>query len=236
MKKLKLKHHLLHPLLDILFPQYCAGCTQILHAGEELLCLSCFDQLPFTSLEQIPDNETDVRLYGKLAHMHAAPLLYFIEEGLVQEMMHQLKYRNRPDLGIFLGKLIAHRYLQTEWFKSIDIIVPVPLHRKKMYRRGYNQSASIAAGISAVSGIPVVEKAIKRSVNTASQTHMTRLERLENVSGAFLSIRPGDLAGKHVLLVDDVLTTGATLAACGNCILQLPDTKLSITTAALAIT
>ncbi|MCY1543284.1 comF family protein [compost metagenome] len=105
-----------------------------------------------------------------------------------------------------------------------------------MYRRGYNQSASIAAGISAVSGIPVVEKAIKRSVNTASQTHMTRLERLENVSGAFLSIRPGDLAGKHVLLVDDVLTTGATLAACGNCILQLPDTKLSITTAALAIT
>lgn len=232
----KLKHHLLHPLLDLLFPQYCPGCKEILHAGEELLCLSCFDQLPFTGLEQIPDNETDVRLYGKLAHLHAAPLLYFVEDGLVQEIMHQLKYRNRPDLGIFLGKLIAIRYGSAEWFKNIDIIVPVPLHRKKVYRRGYNQAASIAAGISAISGIPLAEKAVKRGVNTDSQTRMNRLERLENVSGAFMTTRQAQaLAGKHVLLVDDVLTTGATLAACGNCILQLPSTRLSIATAALAI-
>lgn len=232
----KLKHHLLHPLLDLLFPHYCAGCKQLLHTGEEILCLTCFNQLPFTGLEQIKDNETDVRLYGKLAHLHAAPLLYFIEEGLVQQIMHELKYRNRPDIGRFLGRLIAHRYAHTEWFASIDVIIPVPLHRKKLRQRGYNQSAAIAAGISAISGIPVAEEAVKRKLHTASQTHKTRIERLDNVAEAFVVERPDILKGKHVLLVDDVLTTGATLAACGSRILQSADARISIATAALAIT
>ena len=232
----KLKHHLLHPLLDLLFPQYCAGCKQLLHAGEDILCLNCFDQLPFTGLEQIKDNETDVRLYGKLAHLHAAPLLYFIEEGLVQEIMHELKYRNRPDIGRFLGRLIARRYAQAEWFRSIDLIIPVPLHRKKLRQRGYNQSAAIAAGISAISGIPVVEQVVRRKLYTASQTHKNRIERLDNVAEAFVLEQPDILKGTHVLLVDDVLTTGATLASCGSRILQAADARLSIATAALAIT
>lgn len=231
-----LKRHLLHPLLDLIFPKYCIGCDTVLHSGEEILCLSCHYRLPFTGLEHIKDNETDMRMYGKLSHLHAAPLLYFVEEGLTQSLMHHLKYGKRPEVGIFLGRLIAERYRDTDWFRSVDIIVPVPLHRKKQYRRGYNQATCIAQGIAEAGNMPLVEKALIRTVNTASQTNKSRLERLENVAEAFALNEPDLLKDKHILLVDDVLTTGATLAACGNVLLQVPGVRLSIASAALAIT
>ncbi|RQO30468.1 hypothetical protein DBR32_12955 [Taibaiella sp. KBW10] len=229
------RKYFLNPLLDLLYPQYCVVCDTLIPGTSQVLCLACAHRLPFTGLEQIADNETDIRLYGKIHHLNAAPLLYFIEEGMVQVMMHQLKYKNRPDIGHYLGTLIAARYAETEWFQSIEAIVPVPLHPKKEYRRGYNQAQCIAEGISAYSHIPLLQKAVVRKINTDSQIHKSRAARLVNVTGAFEVHKAPQLKGKHILLVDDVFTTGATIASCGNCILQVEGTTLSMATAAMAI-
>lgn len=233
---LSLKQYIINPLLDLLYPQHCAGCDALLPGGGDPLCITCAHKLPFTGLEHFADNETDIKLYGKIQHLQAAPLLYFTEEGMVQTLMHQLKYKNRPDIGYYLGTLIAERYAATDWFRSIDAIIAVPLHPKKEYRRGYNQAACIAEGISETAHIPLLKHAVARTVHSDSQTHKTREERLQNVAGIFKVRKADRLKGKHLLLVDDVFTTGATIASCGNALLAVEGTSLSIATAAMAIT
>jgi ComF family protein len=224
-----------HPILDVLFPKCCAACNSLLQSKEEILCISCRYQLPFTEMEKIPENEAAIKFYTKLKLEHAASLLYFVEEGMVRPMLHKLKYKNQSEIGYFLGKLLAERFSPSGWLNDIDVILPIPLHYKKQHLRGYNQATLIAEGIGDFIKKPVCDNAVIRVKNTASQTQMSRSRRLENVNNAFSLAKPGkDLEDRHILLIDDVLTTGATLASCGRLLLEKTRCKLSIATVAIA--
>lgn len=229
------KHWIWHPLVDILFPKFCAACDNILHSEEQLLCLSCKYQLPFTEMEKMEENEASLKFYGKLKIERAAALLYFVEEGMVRPMLHKLKYKNQSEIGFYLGKLLAERFAEVAWLDSIDGIVPVPLHYKKQYIRGYNQTDLIADGISSIIKKPVLNKLIKRVKNTVSQTQLSRNDRLANVVDAFSVDKANKhFKNKHILLVDDVLTTGATLESCGQLLKRELQCNISVATIALA--
>ena len=148
--------------------------------------------------------------------------------------MHQLKYKDRPDVGQYLGKVYGAMLRQAPAFESVELILPVPLHERRLRQRGYNQSAAFAEGLAQAWGIPFDDKALRRTQHTETQTHKSRIERFDNVSAAFAVAQAETLQGKHLLLVDDVLTTGATLEACGLKLLEIPGTRLSLATIAIA--
>lgn len=228
------KTQVYYPVLDLLFPKYCIACEQLISTEAGLLCLICKHSLPYTDMEKMSENAAQVRMLTRLPAKFSASLLYFIDSGQVRAMLHKLKYQNRPDVGVYLGMLLAQKFAAQDWFRSIDAIVPIPLHPAKKAKRGYNQSECIAEGIAHYSGKPVLRKAVIRTRNTSSQTDKNRKERADNVANAFLLRRRKQIEGKHILLVDDVLTTGATLASCGRSILDMADCTLSIATIAIA--
>ncbi|MBS1778853.1 MAG: ComF family protein [Bacteroidetes bacterium] len=222
-------------LSHLLYPRLCEGCGKPLLAEEEILCLNCnIYNLPRTAYHHIPDNETAMRFAGRVPIVKATSFAYFTDGGLLQHLLHELKYNNRKDIGVFLGKLFAYDLAQINWQQGIDIIIPVPLHPQKEAARGYNQSALLADGMSFVWNIPVAGDLLYRTRNTDSQTQKTRAERIENMDGAFAVKNENALVNKHVLLVDDVLTTGATLESCAMAILKVPGTHVSIATIGVA--
>ncbi len=229
-----LKTQVYYPVLDLLFPKYCIACETLISAETGFLCLSCKHTLPYTDMEKMEENAAQIRMLTRLPVQYAASLLYFIDAGMVRAMLHKLKYHNRPEIGIYLGELLAQKFSAQSWFRSIDAIVPVPLHTAKKAKRGYNQSECIAEGIANYSHKPVLSNVIKRTRNTSSQTDKSRKERMDNVADAFALRRAKQVEGKHILLVDDVLTTGATLASCGRSIVTGADCTLSIATVAIA--
>lgn len=216
----------------LLFPNLCEGCGQPLLKGEEVVCLRCESLIPFTNFHLQTENETVLRLSGRFPFQHAMSLTYFTNESLIQHILHGLKYKSKKRNGIYLGKELGKRIKLANW--NIDAVIPVPLHPKKEAARGYNQCDLIAEGVSNTLPISVYGNHLKRIKNTTSQTDKTRAERIENVSGAFSVIKSEKLAGKHLLLVDDVLTTGATLESCATTLLYIPNVKISIATIAIA--
>ncbi|RYD99763.1 MAG: ComF family protein [Sphingobacteriales bacterium] len=228
------KTQVYYPVLDLLFPKYCIACETLISAEAGFLCLSCKHTLPYTDMEKMEENTAQIRMLTRLPVQFAASLLYFVDAGMVRAMLHKLKYQNRPEIGSYLGELMAQKFASQAWFRSVDAIVPVPLHPAKKVKRGYNQSACIAEGIASYSRKPMLLNAVKRIRNTSSQTDKNRKERMLNVADAFTLHRANQIEGKHILLVDDVLTTGATLGACGRSILTGTNCTLSIATAAIA--
>ncbi|MBL7706518.1 MAG: ComF family protein [Taibaiella sp.] len=229
-----LKTQVYYPVLDLLFPKYCIACETLISAEAGFLCLSCKHTLPYTDMEKMEENVAQIRMLTKLPVQFAASLLYFIDAGMVRAMLHKLKYHNRPEIGVYLGELLGQKFSAQAWFRSVDAIVPVPLHAAKKAKRGYNQSECIAEGIANYSHKPILANVIKRTRNTSSQTDKSRKERMDNVADAFALRRAKQIEGKHILLVDDVLTTGATLASCGSSILKEANCTLSIATVAIA--
>lgn len=222
-------------LSHLLYPRLCEGCSKPLLAEEEILCLNCnIYNLPRTAYHHIPDNETAMRFAGRVPVVRATSFAYFTDGGLLQHLLHELKYNNRKDIGVYLGKLFAYDLAQIKWQQNIDMIIPVPLHPEKEALRGYNQSTLLAEGMSAVWNIPVANDLLYRTRNTESQTQKTRAERIENMEGAFAVKSEASLAHKHVLLIDDVLTTGATLESCAHAILKVTGTQVSIATIGVA--
>ncbi len=219
-------------LVHLLFPNLCEGCRQPLLKGEEVVCLNCEALIPYTNFHLISENETALRLAGRIPFQNASSLTFFTNESLIQHLIHGLKYKSKKQNGVFLGKEIGKTIKDANW--KIHGIIPVPLHPKKEAIRGYNQSELIANGIGEVLSIPVFNKCLQRTRNTTSQTEKTRTERVENVSGAFTLSKFEVLKGKHLLLVDDVLTTGATLESCALTLLQIPNVEISIATIAIA--
>lgn len=226
---------LLHGLLHLFYPRLCEGCGKSLVGAEQVLCITCVPQLPVTSYHHVPDNDTVLRIAGRFPFVHATSFAYFSGEGLLQHLLHGLKYKDKKDTGIYLGKLFGYELQNTDWIKSVDAIVPIPLHAKKYAARGYNQSAYIAEGISDVLGKPVWDQALTRMRHTESQTNKTRTERIENMQDAFAIKDATLLTGKHLLLIDDVLTTGATIEAAALALLEAVDTKVSIATIGIAV-
>lgn len=219
-------------LTSLLFPRLCGACNMVLTKGEKEVCTHCIYHLPYTDFHLDADNLLMKQFWGRVPVHTAMALLYFQKSGKTQNLIHQLKYKGRKSIGIFLGIKIGERLLLSEAYQEIDFIVPVPLHYKKELSRGYNQSKLIAEGISKVIHVPVLNKVLTRKKPTGSQTRKDRYERSENLLQVFDTNRKYNISDKHILLVDDVVTTGATLEMCGIALHKQHIKKLSIAAAA----
>ncbi|WP_225872759.1 ComF family protein [Pedobacter frigoris] len=225
---------LLQDLTGLLFPELCCACSTLLHHGEGDICTSCIHNLPYTDHHIYKDNKVARKLWGRIPFHQAMALLHFRKGNSVQNLIHHLKYKGKKGLGVKLGTILAGQLISNPHYQGIDLIIPIPLHKKKEQERGYNQSMCIADGLSAALNIPVAKGCLIRKVATSSQTRKSRYKRYENMKEVFGISDPAILAGKHVLLVDDVITTGATIEACAMELYRHGIGKLSIATIAFA--
>lgn len=220
--------------ISLLFPELCAACGESLMTGEHLMCTDCRYNLPFTNFHLHADNIVAQQFWGKLPVEGAYALYYFNKGGKVQSLMHQLKYKGVRQIGTLLGNIAGGQLAVNTLFTTAEVIVPVPLHKNRLRQRGYNQSACFAEGLAEQLNIPVESNNLVRVNATETQTHKSRFARFENMKEVFFVNQPERLANKHVLLVDDVITTGSTLEACGERLLKIEGLKLSIATIAYA--
>jgi ComF family protein len=223
---------LLSNTIHLFYPHVCSGCGSDLLDKTSLLCLRCINELPNTGFAVQPDNPIEKVFWGRLSVTAAHCQFYFEKESLIQHLIHQLKYKNNKAIGIYLGELTGKALLDSGRFNTIDYLIPLPLFTDKERKRGYNQAKIICDGIAKVMAIPVITNNVIRQRFTQSQTLKHRNERWINVEGSFIVKHPPALAGKNILLVDDIITTGATVDACGNAILEATNCNLYI--AALA--
>jgi competence protein ComFC len=223
-------------LLHLIYPNLCLICENELPAKIENICPFCELELRLTNFEMYNEpSMLDKLFWGRINIKSTCAYLYFEKNSGTQPILHNIKYKGKKDLGIEMGKRFGKALLKNEKFSSIDAIVPVPLHPKKKYIRGYNQSETIAHGISISTGIPLVLDLLNRGVHRESQTKKGKMLRWENVSDAFFADVKNGLTLKHLALVDDVITTGSTLEACATEILKkLPETEISIFSLAIA--
>ena len=220
-------------LFHLFYPHNCIGCGSDLIDKESFLCLECFDNLPYTNFVQHANNPLEKKFWGRIALVSAMSLFYFSKESIVQNMIHELKYKGNKKAGHFFGNLIGKSLLNSNRFHA-DVLVPLPLFEKKEKMRGYNQSEILCHGISEIINKPVVKNNVIRKVFTETQTRKHRLERWKNVENIFQVNFPHQLEGKHILLVDDIITTGATIDACATQILKIKNVKLSVASFAMA--
>lgn len=217
--------------LDLVSPRQCVVCGERLSITEHAVCSSCYLHLPRTTYQFTPYDNPMTQLFWGLAPVDRAAALCFYEaHGEPAQLIYDLKYANRPDIGEDLGRMMAEEMRMAGFFDGMDAIIPVPLSSKRKRQRGYNQSERLAHGIHEVTGIPVMTKVIIRRHFKQSQTALMRHQRQENVADMFELRKKEGLEGKHILLVDDVCTTGATLAACANALQSIPSLCISVLT------
>ena len=221
-------------LLDLLFPPICVGCNHKLVQGETLICTICFSSFPATDFHKLADNPILLNYFlGKTTIMHGFALYRLRKKSPLEQVLFAMKYKNQPKIGTMLGEYYGNILAQVAVIQAIDAIVAVPLHSKRFKERGYNQSDCFAQGLSVALNIPLYTKCIERIRYTPSQTTKNKIERTANLQGAFKATQPALLAGKHLLLVDDILTTGATLISCTDAILAAGAGAVSIATIAI---
>ncbi len=224
----------LYSILNLFYPRVCAACGETLLKDEETVCLKCRYTLPFTGYENHADNPLAQVFYGRVRFHAVTACFFFAKSGKVQHLIHELKYKNNPEAGIFLGQELGKTIKDAPLFQGIDYLIPVPLHPRREKQRGYNQSLLIAQGINEATGIPIGDKYLIRAVYTTTQTKKSADERHKNVKDIFEVRFPEELEGKHILLIDDVLTTGATLESCAHQLENIPGIMISAATAACA--
>jgi len=220
--------------IHLFYPHICTGCGSDLVSKTNLLCLKCIEDLPITSFAQHANNPIEKIFWGRISLTAAHSEFYFSKESLIQQLIHQLKYKNNKVIGVYLGKIMGKTLLESKRFNNIDALIPLPLYPAKEYKRGYNQAAIICNGLSQIMNIPVINNNVIRKLHTDTQTKKHRTERWENVAESFAVKNKAQLEGKKLLLIDDIITTGATLEACGHSILALNNINLSIATLAHA--
>jgi ComF family protein len=221
-----------NPILSLLLPRTCPACSRILKDWEECLCLVCLGKLPVTRFHEESGNKMAEMFWGRVRLQQATAWFYFRKGSIYQDALHKLKYNDRPDIGFLLGRQYGYELNQSRVFIKPDLMVPVPLNPKKLRSRGYNQSDAIAKGLSAGLKISMDQTVLTRPMQTATQTRKSRYDRYLNVSGKFRVADPALLENKHILIIDDVITTGATLEACAEELLKIPGVTVSV--AALA--
>lgn len=221
-------------LLNLFFPRLCPGCGDAGLPDDSMICLDCQVHLPLTNYHLLEENPFTARFWGRLRIERGTAMMSFSKGGRGQHLLHHLKYKGRKDIGVYLGRIYGQTLLAVPAYREISMILPVPLHLRRLRQRGYNQSACFAQGLSETLGVPWSEQYLRRQVHTDTQTRKSRIDRFFNVDGAFEVLHPERLAGQHILLVDDVLTTGATLEACGSLLTAIPGVRLSMATIAIA--
>jgi len=220
--------------VSLFFPPLCAACDGVLLHQEHLLCTSCSFRLPVNDQHLFAENEAVKRLKGKADVFMASAYLSFTKSSSVQSLIHKLKYKRRRDIGLFLGEQLGQQLARSPLYATVDVIVPIPIHKKKLRTRGYNQSEQIAQGVSKAMGLPVDTRSFIRSVHRQSQTRQQRFDRYENVENVFACADPERIRNRHILLVDDVLTTGATIASAIATLKKAAECKVSVATLAIA--
>lgn len=219
--------------LQLLYPELCNCCGKKLVRGEKVICLKCEHDLFFQPFHEAADNWVTQRFYGRVPIENGAAMFLFTKGGVVQHLIHQLKYKDKKEVGDFLGELYGRMLMKEEAYRKVDIIVPVPLHPEKLKKRGYNQSEHFARGLSKEMKKPVVANVLHRLTLKESQTRKKRMARWTNVDSDFYLKKSDSISGKHILLVDDVLTTGSTIDACSQALLTAKDVKISLATIAI---
>jgi ComF family protein len=226
--------NLFRDFISLFYPRLCVICGELLVADEKHFCLECFLKLPKTNYHSNPDNRAIDRFAGKINLEKGASFLYYDKGGLTQKLIAEIKYRDNRNLGVWIGALLAKEWLSSGFFHNIDYLIPVPLHPKKERKRGFNQAEMIALGISQITGIRINTKNVVRRKANATQTKKNLFERWKNTKGLFEAKDIDFFNNKHVLIVDDVLTTGSTLEAVAQSILKAKNIKLSILSLAIA--
>lgn len=219
-------------LLSLFFPDLCCVCGRILVKGEEFICLHCQSKLP-KIFYHTNNTLLKERFVNRIPCDKMFSFLYFSKEGVGQTLVHAIKYRKNRKLGIWCGAFLYKESSSSGFFEGIDALIPVPLHKKKQAKRGFNQSEAIALGVSRESGIQVDTTHLLKTKYNQSQTAKRRYDRWVNSRETFACANPEELAGKHLLLIDDVLTTGSTVEACVQCLRDIPDVKVSVLTLAV---
>jgi len=214
--------------ISLLFPRLCYGCGNHLLRNEKLICTGCYVSIPRTNYHQQSENPVEQLFWGRCLVEQAAAFSYYAKGSRIRNMIHKLKYSGIKEIGYELGRIYAVSLKSSGFMDEIDIIIPVPLHPAKKRIRGFNQSEYISAGISDVTGLPVNTDSLNRIVISVTQTNRSRYDRWTNVEGIFRVSDPDSIRGKHILLVDDVITTGSTIESCVNELLKVEGVKVSV--------
>lgn len=220
----------INSLLDLVYPRLCLMCGQRLMSNEQHVCTSCLTLLPRTNFHQTEENMVE-KLFRGIVPIERCAILFFYQKGNSScNIVHHLKYHMGHDTGIYFGRLFATEIASSGFFNDIDLLIPVPLSKHRLHERGYNQAEMIAIGVSQATGIPIDTLHLTRVHNNPTQTRQSRTERLHNTEHLFTTLKPEELAQKHVLLIDDVITTGSTLRACACALLSVAGIRFSILT------
>ena len=231
---MKLFSTLKNNFLDFFYPRICLGCNIVLKRNESFFCLSCWYSLAETNSHTHPNNWISDILKGRLKIESIASCFYYRKQTKVQQILWHLKYKNQPEIGTFVGEFYGQKLIEAEIYKTVDVIIPIPLHPKKLRQRGYNQSEAFAKGLSRALNIPYQTQYLTCRTATSSQTRKTRWQRWQNVDDIFEIHSTSELENLHILLCDDVLTTGATIDSAGKKLLEIKGLKLSVVTLACA--
>lgn len=213
---------------NLLYPRICQLCGQPLLQSETVICTSCVMQLPYTNYWKYEDNPVAQKFWGQVEVNNACSLLYYRKGTKVRKLIHHLKYKGNTKIGYKLGYLLGIYLKEQVSYADVSFVVPVPLHPKRLKKRGYNQSDFIADGVAAAMGVEKYSRLVERRIFTQTQTRKNRIERFQNVRSIFVVNKPATIEGKHILLVDDVITTGATIESCAAEILEAVSCKVSI--------
>ncbi|RDI56942.1 ComF family protein [Flavobacterium glaciei] len=221
-------------IINLFFPKVCSGCSAFLLSNENVICTVCRHDIPLTNHHLNPENDAFKKFYGRIPVIHTSALLYFHKKGIVQELIHNLKYKGHEEIGAILGEWYAEDLKTIELLESVDEIIPVPLHRRKLKERGYNQVTAFGKALSSSLNIDYNDTILVRNVYSKTQSKKNLLGRTEGIESTFdVSFTEKD-HNKHFLLIDDVITTGSTLEACSRALLKIPGAKISIVCMAMA--